>query len=409
MSNFLAIATVTETLRRILDREVGQEVPGATITVQPPDTIAAPPAAGGLNIFLFHVSRNSAFNNFDLPTRNSNFEQIQRPLLGVDLHYLLTAYSDGVNDVRAHIILASAMRALHENPIIDRTMIIDTISGPGSRPELATSDLNEQIEQVKITPQIFSLEEISKLSSSFFENRYRLSVGYLATVVILHSQVNTRPTLPVKRPAIYVIPFKQPLIEKIEPQIVEWSVNPTITIRGKNLKPDEQSAVVRFGQTTVVVPPQDVTDDNISVTIPNGMTAGIRSVQVVHELRFGARQDPYRIFESNIMAFVFVPKIINILTPFVAQGSELRIQIQPLVMPGQRIEFLLGNTAIQLDPIPVGSPPQNELSIVVPGNILPPLVNQDSILLRVRIDGAESLLQSDADGRFVSPAVIITR
>jgi hypothetical protein len=402
LSNFLAIATVTETLRRLLESGIIVEIPGVNITIQPPDTIIPPAAGGGggLNIFLFHVSKNQGFSNVDLPARNSNLELIQQPLLGLDLHYLLTAYGDGGNDLAAHTILASAMRILHENSLLSEDLIIDT---KNNTPALAGSDLDEQMEQIKITPQPLSLEEITKLSSSFFENRYRLSIAYLATVVLLHSQGNTRATLPVKKPAIYAIPFKQPLIQKIEPQVLEWSNNARITVMGKNLKPDK-IVVVRIGQVEVPPQPQDISNDRISVTIPANVATGIKSVRVVHELRFGTRPDPYRIFASNIAAFVLAPRIINIVTPLpVPQGSNLTFNIEPAVQSDQKVECLIGDRTITIT-----SMTGNQVSVPIPGDILPVSTPQADLLLRVRVDGAESFLQPDSQGRFIGPTVTIT-
>jgi Pvc16 N-terminal domain/IPT/TIG domain len=400
LSNFLAIATVTETLRRLLQQEIGFEIPGINITIQPPDTITAPPPAGGLNIFLFHVSKNQGFSGVDLPTRNSNFELMQRPLLGIDLHYLLTAYGDGNNDLAAHAILASTIRILHESPLLSKNQINDTIM---LTPELAGSDLAEQMEQVRITPQPLSLEEITKLASSFFENRYRLSTVYLATVVLLHSVGDVRSTLPVRKPAIHVIPFKQPLIQRIEPQVIEWSNNARITIIGKNLKHDE-IVVVRIGQVDVTPQPSDVTNDRISVTIPNNVTAGIKSIQVAHELRFGTRPDPYRIFASNIAAFVLAPTITNIVTPMpVRRGSDLVFNIEPAVISGQKVECLIGSLTISI-PSMTG----NQVLVPIPVDIIPPGAPQTDFLLRVRVDGAESFLQTDREGRFIGPTVTIT-
>jgi hypothetical protein len=402
LSNFLAIATVTETLRRLLEREMIVEIPGVNITIQPPDTITPPPAGGGggLNIFLFHVSKNQGFSNVDLPARKSNLELIQQPLVGLDLHYLLTAYGDGGHDLAAHAILASAIRILHENSLLSENLINDTII---NTPALARSDLAEQMEQIKFTPQPLSLEEITKLSSSFFENRYRLSIAYLATVVLLHSQGNTRSPLPVRNPAIYAIPFKQPLIQKIEPQVIEWSNNARITIMGKNLKSDE-IVVVRISQLDVPPQPQDISNERISVTIPANVATGIKSVQVVHELRFGTRPDPYRIFASNIAAFVLAPRIINIVTPLpVPQGSNLTFNIEPAVASGQKVECLIGDRTI-----PIASMTGNQVSLPIPGDILPASAPQADLLLRVRVDGAESFLQSDSQGRFIGPTVTIT-
>ena len=70
MSNFLAISTVTATLMRILEQEVGSDVPGVMVTAQPLDTVTF--NSDGLNLFLYQVTWNNGYNNLDVPTRNSS-------------------------------------------------------------------------------------------------------------------------------------------------------------------------------------------------------------------------------------------------------------------------------------------------------------------------------------------------
>src|SRR5215213_5253934 len=186
MSNHFAIATVTAALRRILQDAVGDDVPNTTVTSQPPDTMAERPS-NKLNIFLFQVTQNNGYSNLDVPTRNSVGELIEKPVLGLNLHYLLTAYGDENNELLAHRILASAMRVLHEKPMLTREIIHDTVQPrAGIQPiaEIEGSDLENQPELVKLAHQPLSLEEITKLWSSFFQARYRISVTYKATVVL---------------------------------------------------------------------------------------------------------------------------------------------------------------------------------------------------------------------------------
>jgi len=42
MSNSLAIAAVTATLRNLIKAGIGSEVPGATVTTKPPDEVTLP-------------------------------------------------------------------------------------------------------------------------------------------------------------------------------------------------------------------------------------------------------------------------------------------------------------------------------------------------------------------------------
>ncbi len=228
MSNYFAIATVTAAISYLLEG-IKNDVPGTEISVKPPDALAGY-YKNRLNIFLYQVDPNIGYGNVDLSTRNFNGELVKSPKLALNLHYLLTAYSDGNDELFAHQILASAMTILNENPILKRKTIRDAIDSQINQ-EFKKSDLADQVELVKLNLQHISLDEITKLWSSFFHQaNYRISIPYQATVILLDSKQQPKPTLPVRDRLLYVVPFKQPIIDKIEPQMVRAISNTQITI-----------------------------------------------------------------------------------------------------------------------------------------------------------------------------------
>ena len=77
----------------------------------------------GLNIFLYQISLNSGYANYDLPRRDSRGRLISKPLVGLDLHYLLTPFSADNDEIVIQQILGSTIRILHENPILTKEMI----------------------------------------------------------------------------------------------------------------------------------------------------------------------------------------------------------------------------------------------------------------------------------------------
>ena len=183
-----------------------------------------PPARRGmsLNIFLYHVTQNLGYRNLDQPARNFDGALVNRPRLGLNLQYMITALAP--EDVlKAQEILAVAMQIIHENPTLTRKMIKETISS--STGDLANSDLADQVELVKITPLSLSLEEITKLWSSFFQTNYRISAMYEATVILLDSVMESKPSLPVITPKITIttMTFRQPVLEQVQPQVLVYS------------------------------------------------------------------------------------------------------------------------------------------------------------------------------------------
>ena len=63
MSNFLAIATVTETLKRALQGTVGIDVSNAIITAVRPDGAGSGIPSTSVNLYLYQVTPNGALRD----------------------------------------------------------------------------------------------------------------------------------------------------------------------------------------------------------------------------------------------------------------------------------------------------------------------------------------------------------
>lgn len=194
MSNYLAIATVTETLRDILQDAALVAIPGATVTLHRPEAINSNPAEqAGINIFLYQVVPNTAWSNADLPTRNANGTLIQRPQVALDLYYLFSFQGSELM-LEPQRLLGSAISALHANPVLTPDVINSAV---GKISYLAQSDLAAQIERVRLAPLNLNLEELSKLWSVFYQIPYILSVAYYASVVLIEAQMDVPVVKPV--------------------------------------------------------------------------------------------------------------------------------------------------------------------------------------------------------------------
>lgn len=406
MTNYQAIATVTATISNIL-ADVSRDVLGTVVTTRPLDVIEGEPAGDRLNLFLYQVMPNNGYGNSDLPTRNKDGELIQRPQLGLDLYYLLTAYATDNDDLQAQRILTSAMRILHENPVLTREMIRNTIQVPAYN--IANSDLADQVELVKISPQPLSLEEITKLWSSFFQTHYRISAAYQATVVLLESKQEPKPTLPVRERLLYVLPFRQPVIDKVEPQIVERTSDAKLTIIGRNLTAER--VAVQFGGLEPTIPQsEDVTDNQITIAVPEELTAGIKPVRVIHPLMLGTPEVEHKGYESNVVAFVLAPRVTKIAgvnipsaTPVsVTSNTDLQIEFEPAVTPAQKAAILIGDYTVSVPARDPTSAPLKKLSIKIPANF-----TTGTYLIRLRVEGAESFLKF-ANNEFAGPKIEVT-
>lgn len=209
MSSALAIAAVTASIKDLLnDGFMDQDlstIGSFSITAQPPDRVTTGTTeANQLNLFLYQVTPNSGWRNVDLPSRGNTGARLTNAPLALDLHYLLSAY--GAQDMNAEILLGYAMQLLHETPVLTRQQLrialgspsppVDGSLLPGPFGTLSAVDLADQIELIKITPMFLTSEELSKLWTAM-QARYRPSMAYMASVVLIQNTASTRRAPPV--------------------------------------------------------------------------------------------------------------------------------------------------------------------------------------------------------------------
>jgi hypothetical protein len=403
MSNFLAIATVTETLRQMLDSAMGNTIAGAQATAVTPATGAGVPAGlpnPGVNVFLYQVTSNAALRNMDLPNRRGDGSLAGRPRVALDLHYLLTFYGQD-SQLEPQRLLGRAVQVMHAQAVLTRAQIRSVITNVGF---LAASNLADEVELVKFVPLSLSLEELSKLWSVFFQTAYTLSVAYQGTVVLIEGDESPQQALPVRERKLRVLPFQRPAIDEVTPQILE--PGETLTIRGQNLKTDVVK--VNFGRTAAT--PASISNREIEVALPAGLRAGVNTVQVVQFLDFesGSASEPHRLFESNVAAVIVAPKID--LPPLpepvfgtVPRGTTLTLDVTPPIGRSQDVRLLLGNRSIALAPRSLSNPPTtSSLTFDIPANF-----PTGEFLVRLQVDGAQSKLVDAGTAGYTGPKVVI--
>jgi hypothetical protein len=450
MSNALAIASVTAVLRDLLnngliDHDVSASLGNVTVSSLSPDRIdiTSQNQQSRLNLFLYQVTPNAAWRNVGLPSRNSDGERLTNPPLALNLHYLLTAY--GALELHAEILLGYGMQLFHETPVLTRSAIRTALAPPspvgagGNLPAqlraLFTSELSEQVEQIKIVPETPNTEEISRLWSAFGAP-YRPTAAYQASVVLIESKQTTKSTLPVRARNLYVVPFNQPVIDQVTSQVNPGDpialnqpivVGRNLVLLGHGLRGDD--TVVNVGGIEVTPTDANLTDTQIIVPLPPGLQAGLQGVQVVQRQLMGTPPVPHRGVESNLAAFVLRPTIDPPASIVFVAGAgpapisgTVTISVNPPIGNQQRVVLLLNEF------VPVTSPPQNvraaAYSFIAPSRtpLSPPSgapgtsqtiaipisgVKAGTYLVRIQIDGAESMLGTNSIGQFDRPTVTI--
>jgi hypothetical protein len=309
------------------------------------------------------------------------------------------------------------MRALHDHPLVDADRLV--------REDFdANNYRHAQVEHVRITPQPMSLEEMSKLWTTFQTN-YRLSVAYAVSVVLIESTRQTNAALPVlrrgseDRGAVAQADLLSPLpaLEAVRSGTAYEAarLGDRLELVGRRL--DGDAVVARFthartGLTIDRVPDAGATASALSVTLAddaptaNAFPAGLYSVNVV----ITRAADPGSPRSTNAMPLLLAPRLVvpNPL-PLVDDADALgrprrRITVgcRPRVWPAQRAALLLGGGELAAQP---PNAPADTLEVDVTGT------PAGAHFARLRVDGVDSFLidrsvtppQFDASQRITLP------
>lgn len=352
MSNFLAVATVSAALQRMLRPAVINDVTGADVTLGRPQAFTATPQPA-VNIFLYHSRPNPSLRNEDLPTRRSDGSVVIKPRAPLELDYLFTFYGDSAN-LEPERLFGVTARTLNAFPQVTRTEIGDVVNAakanPAHFPFLATTNLGDQVELVKLTQLPLSLEDMSRLWALFPDIPYALSIAYQASVVVIEQDFVIQPVLPVQRRDIRVNPINRPQIQTIvsaagptQPIVA----GATLVITGTALS-GPAGTVIKVAGTPLV--PIAVSPSRLEVKLPvaaGGPPAGPVSLRVTQEDSFGSPPSSRETLSSEPVTFLLRPTVTAaaLAGPAIAgaggYSATFRITVDIPVQPGQAVDLLL--------------------------------------------------------------------
>jgi hypothetical protein len=435
MSTALAIAGVSAVLRSVLNDALVaaglSSIVGGQVTVSslPPDRVlpASGPDPNQLNIFLYQTSQNSGWRNGAYPSRDSGGNRTSNPPLALNLHYLLTAY--GSKDFYSEVILGHAMHQMHEMSLLTRDIIRSALAPavpvPGLPAELATANLADQFEQLRITPEVLSTEEMFRVWSAI-QTHYRPTAAYQVTVVLIEGRRPAKTALPVGGPEVNARGLDAIIINRVVAENSQpFTSTSVLLIQGGSL--GALNAVVRVGGFDFTPTLADMSANQIRLPLPTplptGMFAGVVGVQVIHPVDLGMPPQPHKGFQSNVEPIVLRPTITPTpqgVTDQVVSGTTFRkgtlqATFVPPVGRSQRVTLYLNEfnppsnraaNAYAFD-VPAGNgitnPAVTETATVdIPFRFVLP----GNYLVRIQVDGAESLLGMAA-GQYATPQVTI--
>ena len=408
MSNALAIAAVTATLRNLLEsvnQGTGLNGSNVSITTKPPDKARDGTSTDNqINLFLYQVLPNAAWRNMDIPQRVRAGETAIPPL-ALNLYYMLTAYGEGDDDSLGHRLLGHAMSIFYDHPLLGAQEIKDAL------PPDIDSDLENQIERVRITLQPLTVEEIFRLWSGFL-TQYRISVSYEISVVLIESARAVRTPLPVltrgkndkgiTSQGSMLPPFTTltglSLPTKIQSAI---RVGERLTIEGFHL--DAKNAQVslaqtRFGFTWPLAPDTGATAQKMTVTIPvtppalSDPTAPTTWPVGFYSVSLSFTNDDGFAATSNELPLALAPTISNIQLQGDHTGATVTLDCNPGVLAGQRVALLIGDREVPfVFPPPPAVPPQSPQAIT---SLLFDVgaIDAGTYSVRLRVDGVDTLL-----------------
>ncbi|MDJ0662600.1 MAG: DUF4255 domain-containing protein [Crocosphaera sp.] len=395
MSNALAIAAVTATLRQRLEKVAEEELGGGLVTALPLDQVRKNVQdKNQINIYLYQAVSNPAWSNRNVPIRTKPGETGPQPL-ALNLFYLITPYSADTSFLSDHKLLGLILQTLNDYPVL----------GPKEIEEaFPQSNLQHQVEKVRLIQIDLSLEDMSRVWSTC-QTEYRLSVAYEASVVLIFGPRPIKTPLPVLtvntdsvQSNLTLPQLSIPTLEQITLPEGSSSIElgGTLILRGHNLGGDDNEIRVilehpRINDPIEITPQPNSSNTEIQVRLDetrNDWLAGIYTVKIK------IKQN-----HTNSLPLFFAPSIDS--RPIQnnnIDNRQLRIQFNPPVLlwqknerllQGQSVFLLVGDRELSPDIGELSSTPNNRTNTLIfdLSNLEP-----GQYFVRLRVDGIDSPL-----------------
>lgn len=389
MSNNAAIAAVTATLTSMIQAAVSADatVSSGTVTARPPDRARQGGAGNQVNLFLYRTSIDAAWRNQDPPGIRPG--EVGQPPLPLVLSYLVTAYGENDDEILAHRLLGIAMGVLNDRPLLSRAQIANALAAPGS-------DLQNQVERVRITPDPRPQDEISRMWATFGTG-YRLSVSYDVAVILIDSTQPVTAAAPVLMrgpqdtgPVVIGAPFPQ--IQLAVPPNRQSAAQPgdVLTLTGSGLGTVTAVQITHpLAPQPVTLTPLNATASRVTVQLPDPpvLPAGIGTVAATFDALMGQTPGAGPVpITSNAAPVALAPKLVSkaqLKAKLTKAGTAtVTVTCSPAVQPEQTIALIVGSRLISLAPVSAAS---SQLHFSLQG------FTAGTYLLRLRIDSADSI------------------
>ncbi len=404
MSNVLSIAAVTAVIKDLIENglvsdAIVSSIGDVMVTALPPDRISVEAdERPQLNLFLYQISPNRnanwSANTAEKPSDRSTIDRHSTQPLALDLYYLLTAY--GAKDFQAELLLGYAINLLYKIPVLNSDQIETALTNATkisaanvfsqALSAISTTELAQNLGQIKISSEFLNLEETSRLWS-LLQTHYRPSTAYRVSMISIPERQEYQQDRGGGN-----ISCSIPQIDRVT-TLGDRSItaSSSLLIRGRDLR--GEITHIRIDKKDISIANQDVNPTQINIKVPAHLYAGVQGIQILHS----SIDSPHQLIESNLAAFILHPEIAATVTKVEGKDRDTRsveiaVKFSPQVSPSQQVVLRLNaeskpqEIAYSCTATPVST--DTDLLTFQLQNIVP-----GTYLVRVRVDGAESLLQ----------------
>ena len=236
--------------------------------------------------------------------------------------------------------------------------------------------------------------------------------------MLLTADLPVQPALPVLTRGVEAAALNIPVVTRVVAASGEADpVVPGVTIRieGQRLRGPYRT-LVRLDEHEVPVPAASATGALLTVALPAQTPAGLHILQVRHPRLIGTPPVERAGAESAAVPLLVRPVVGNVTAAAAVGGGgvvDVTVPVTPPVGRSQRVMLNLNEHHPTPDqpgrsysfpaPQPAPDAPETRDRVTVPVNG----VNAGTYLVRIQVDGAQSVLLPGGDGRFDAPRVVI--
>ncbi|HWO11092.1 MAG TPA: DUF4255 domain-containing protein [Polyangiaceae bacterium] len=423
MTQRQGIAAVTATLSELVATLISGVLPMTKVTNLRPSAALSDASSPSVNVFLYRAAPNASLRNQADPVRNAAGQLVRVPAAAWSLQYLLT-FGGEPQQLEPELLFGAVLTGLNANAVLPRSLLraVDDAlaSETGNRRFAAGSNLDAQVELVKLTPLELSIAELTELFGSASNPPYALSIAYEASVVLLSPEHTPRPVLPVgASPRVVVAPLALPRIASVADSRgaqAPITIDSTLVIRGERLR--GAFGQVRIGLLDVDVGLDAASDDRIELMLsppdaggtpaPRALAPGALGVQVRQRIDVSANPSAPELrpgATSNVVPIVLRP-VISGVPELTSTSGGARIVVSMAPAPRPEWEYRLLLSGYLSDPprglgLGLARLEGGRLEFDASG------VPAGEWLIRLQVNGAESVLVVDAGGAYSGPRVTL--